>query len=157
MAPKIETHGLTELIGRMQQYPDVLKRKIAVAMNAILLVLWENVPPYPDAPELSTYERTGTLGRTLGSDLGGGKGSDTPSIYKVEDANGGYEAHFGTDLEYAHWVIGDEDQAWMHQGRWWIMKTVLALATDKINKIFDSLTDVLAKFLETGIQSDPGE
>lgn len=149
MTAGIETHGLTELIARMQAYPDVLKRKVGVAMNAVLLKLWENVPAYPPAPDNSSYTRTGELGRSLGSGEGGGVGADHPAIYEVREMGAaGYEAHFGTNLNYAGYVISDEEQAWMHQGRWWIMKTVLARATDGINNVFKMLSAALAKFLE---------
>src|SRR5689334_22027280 len=110
--PIIE-HGLTELIARMQAYPEKLAQAMRTTMDASLLVLWESVPPYPPQPDNSAYERTGTLGRTLGSGSGGGAGSTEPEIYEVKAVGsaGGYEGHFGTNLDYAPYVIGDDTQA----------------------------------------------
>ena len=69
----IEVRGLNEVIERMEKYPAELKEGMEATMEASLLVLQENVPAYPSPPQDSTYRRTGTLGRTLGSSVGGGK------------------------------------------------------------------------------------
>ncbi len=148
-SPTIESPELEQLIRRMQRFPEVLDRKVRTALDAILLVLWGNVPPYPEPPENSSYDRTGTLGRTLGSSFSGGKGSDHPAIYEVRQQNGGYEAHFGTNLAYAPYVIG-ENQAWMHKDRWWKLQVVADKSRDKIKQVFGMLTTALKKFLEEG-------
>lgn len=149
MATTIEVKGLDELIARMQAYPDKLKAAVKVALDSSLLALWGAVPPYPPAPNSSGYVRTGTLGRSLGSSDGGGMASSAPSIYVVKpmgDAN--YEAHFGTNLSYAPYVIGDNTQAWMHKGRWWIISDIAAAAKEKIQAIFGQLEGALVEFLE---------
>jgi hypothetical protein len=147
MTSAIEIRGLKELIERMQKYPRELKESVGVTMDAAMLALHENVPPYAAEPDASTYDRTATLGRTLGSSEGGGR-SGTPDVYEVREMGSTWEGHFGTNLDYAPHVIGDDDQAWMHQGRWWIMKAIADKATDKINRMFETLAEKLAKFLE---------
>lgn len=145
----IEVHGLTEVITRMQAYPDKLKAVLSATMDAAMLILWESVPPYPPPPPNSSYDRTGTLGRTLGSSEGGGTGSGHPSIYEVRQLGSGYEGHFGTNLEYAPYVIGDDDQsAFMYH--WWQMKDVASAASEKITRVFDDMTAQLKAFLEGG-------
>ena len=146
MTSAIEIRGLKELIQRMQAYPRQLQESVGVTMDAAMLALHENVPPYPPPPETSTYDRTGTLGRSLGSDVGGGR-SGTPDIYEVREMGSSWEGHFGTNLDYAPYVIGEESQS-RHMQHWWTLKTVADKATDKINRMFGTLAEKLAKFLE---------
>ena len=136
MTQEITVHGLDELVGRMSAYPVELTKVIAVSMNASLVALKENVPPYP--PELpdSTYRRTGTLGKEMGS------------IYTIRNISGGLEGIGGSNLNSAAHVIGETSQAKAFVGRWWTMATIANKAADKINKIWQSCANLLAQFLE---------
>lgn len=145
----IEIHGLDELIKRMIAYPQKLTDSVRVTMQAVLLALWENVPPYPPPPEDSTYVRTGTLGRTLGSGFTGGQ-EGQPDVFMIKELGSAWEAHFGSNLDYAPFVVGDEAQAEIHQGRWWTIKVIAEKASDKIDRLFDTLAQKLADFLEKG-------
>lgn len=148
MSQAVEIKGLKELIDSMRRYPLELAKTTTVAMAASLNTLWENVPPYPRPPEGSKYRRTGTLGRTLGSGQAGGT-SGEPDIYTVKQLGAGnVQGVFGTSLDYSSYVIGDTQQAAVHQGRWWTMKTIAEKSAEKINKIWQSVGDKLAAFLE---------
>jgi hypothetical protein len=148
MTSLIEVKGLDEIIERMRQYPKRLNDGLRVTLQAALLVLWEKVPPYPQADETSTYRRTGTLGRTLGSGMEGGKSGGQPSIYEVHQLGAAWEANFGTNLSYASRVIGDgDDQAWMHY-RWWQISVIKERAEEKIQSLFDKLGEKMVAFLE---------
>src|SRR5512139_2858170 len=147
MPDAIEIKGLDELIRRMQQYPDKLKRSMELTMKAAMLALWENVPPYPPEPENSTYTRQGILGKTLGSSMAGGKGSNEPDIYEVKPMGSGYEGRFGTKLEYAPFVIGDETQS-RRMSHWWKIGSIATRAAGKIESLFKTLGDNLASFLD---------
>jgi hypothetical protein len=150
MTTIIEQHGLDQLIRRMQAYPEKLKSVIFVTMDATLLTLWESVPPYPPKPSNSSYTRTGTLGRSLGSGEGGGQGSGTPSIFESKELGGfGYQGRFGTNLNYAEYVIGDDTQA-SQNSHWWVMKTVASRAKEKIDRLWKNLASQMAEFLERG-------
>lgn len=145
----VEVTGLKELIQRMSAFPATLAAKLAVTMSAALNVLWEKVPPYPPPPQDSSYRRTGTLGRSLGSSEGGGVSGGEPSIYTVRKLGGGnMEGKFGTNLEYAPYVIGEDSQSQAHVGRWWTIRTVAELAKEKIGQVFEKLGNDLAAFLE---------
>jgi hypothetical protein len=143
----IEIRGLDELLQRMRKFPDKLDASLRVTMQAAMLALWENVPPYPPPPSDSTYVRTGTLGRTLGSGEGGGRSGGQPSIYEVRELGAGMEGHFGTNLGYAPHVIGDETQA-RNMGHWWKISVIAEKAKDKIGSLFNTLGEKLAAFLE---------
>lgn len=130
----------------MAQYPQKFNAAVKKTMEAAMLTLWENVPAYPAQPPDSTYRRTGTLGRTLGSGESGGKGG-TPDVYEIRQLGGAWEGQFGTNLEYAPYVIGDDTQA-SQNSHWWRINNIVEAATDKINRLFEATAETLAKWLE---------
>ena len=146
MTTQIEVKGLKELIARMEKYPSEMKKAQQVTVDASLLVLWENVPSYPRISFDSTYERTGTLGKTLGSGSAGGKAGN-PDILESKAIGSGWEGRFGTRLKYAPYVIGDTAQA-AHMGYWWQMKDIAEKSNEKIVRLFNIMADKLALFLE---------
>lgn len=147
MPQQFTVEGLKELIADMTAYPLELAKVTATSMTASLIALWEKVPPYPQQDAGSTYRRTGMLGRSLGSSQQGGA-QGNPSVFKVKQLGGGnMEGVFGTKLNYADAVIG-EDQAGMHSSNWWNIRTIAERAADKIEKIWQQCGDLLAAFLE---------
>lgn len=153
----VEYRGLDELLVLMRAFPQKLKKIGQIGIEASLNVLWENVPPYPTAPENSTYQRTGSLGRSLGSSPAGGSGGGKPSIYEVKQQGiGGFvEGRFGTNLDYAPYVIGPDEgekgarQAWMHKGKWWKLEDIVPKSKDKINAIWTGIAQKMADFLNS--------
>lgn len=143
----IKVSGLSELRERMGRFPEKLDEGMEQAMKVTLLLVHGAMPGYPPAPMGSTYRRTGTLGRTLGSSATGGASSQ-PEIYTVEKMGHGWEGRFGTRLKYAPYVIGDEQQAKVHQGRWWVLSDVATRAQGKIQRNWELLAKYMAKFLE---------
>lgn len=129
-----------DLANRLRRYPDLLDDEAAKTMRQALAHLQGSVPPYPPAPPNSSYVRTGTLGRTIGS--GGGRAD----IYTVEKIGGGYEATLGTRLEYAPSVIGEE-QGKSFRGRWWKLNSVLKRAEPGIVRLYEAMVERLAKRL----------
>ena len=129
-----------DLIQRMHAYPSVLHREMEATMKKALYHTQGSVPPYPPARPESSYIRTGTLGRSIG--LGG-----RADIYEVRRIGAGYEAVLGTRLGYAPYVIG-ENQAFMHKGRWWTIKTVAEKATPGIMRLFEEMAKRMAAYLE---------
>jgi len=147
MAEGLETRGLDEWIAQLKELPDKLKEISKLGMEASLLALWENVPSYPEPPADSTYRRTGTLGRTLGSSEAGGKASGEPDIYEVRELGGGiHEGRFGTSLDYAPYVIGEEQSR--HMAHWWKLTSVVNRAAKKITDIWNGLMESVAEWLE---------
>lgn len=148
MSQVVETKGLEELIKRMSAYPNELVKTLAVGVSASLNIFWEKVPPYPKQKQGSTYRRTGTLGRSLGSDESGGATSGQPSIYKISKLGGGnMKGVFGTSLDYAPYVIGDTTQAQQNL-HWWQMLDIGLKSTAKIKELWNGIADQLVKFLE---------
>lgn len=145
--PLVEIRGMQEIQDKMAAFPEKLNAVNQSGMQASLLVLQENAPPYPPPPQDSTYRRTGSLGRTLGSSMSGGK-SGTPDIFVTKKLGNGIEGRFGTNLNYAPYVIGDDTQAAVHAGRWWTMKDIAEKSQEKILKIWDGIADKLAAWLD---------
>lgn len=144
----IEYKGLDELIQLMRFFPKKLKEISRVGMQASLLVLWENVPSYPPPPTDSTYRRTGTLGRTLGSSAAGGKGGGQPDVYTVKTlGNNDVEGRFGTNLSYAEYVIGDNQSRRM--AHWWRLTSIIPKAQPKIIKVWEGIAEAMKAFLNS--------
>jgi len=150
MSPKVmEVEGLDELIDRLQRTPQVYKQAEQKTMVASLTILWENVPPYPPAPATSRYVRTGTLGRSLGSSMGGGA-TGQPQIFGIKMYSKGAVGSFGTRLKYAQYVIGSRhtQQIYPFSAYWWTIDTIIGKAYGKILRAWKIMAEELAKFLE---------
>jgi hypothetical protein len=145
----IEVKGLAELRTRFQKMPDRFNKGLRKTLDASLVILHENVPKYPAPPPDSTYIRTATLGRTLGVSMAGTK-AGSPDIYTVKPAGGYQVATFGTRLNYAPYVIGEREQAKVHQGRWWTLLTVAKRSTRQITQAFEAFAKALADYLDKG-------
>lgn len=141
-SPLIEIKGDKEILARTAQFPRELDAAQHDTMEASLLTLWENVPPYP---EVDNPVRDGTLGKSLGVSMQGSK-LGKPEIYENKKLGGGYEGRFGTKLEYAEYVIG-EKQAWFHY-RWWLIENIKKAAEPKILRLWNTMAEKLAKFID---------
>jgi len=147
--PALFIEGLDEIRERMKRFPDKYRTVMHKTMDRVLLHIAESVPEYPPPPPDSDYRRTEQLGRSLGA------GSGKADIYEVKEMGEGMAAEFGTNLEYAHYVIGDYDteQAWMHRGRWWTLpQDVLNRSMEGITEAFQELADKLAAWLDRGVE-----
>lgn len=146
--PRLEVYGLEELAKRMEQWPTRFQKSLRSTLEAALLVVWENIPSYPPKPANSTYRRTGTLGRSLGSSFSGGKSGQQPDIYETKDRGARMvEASFGTRLEYAPHVIGESQSA--YNRHWWTLtKTVLQRIRQPIQRLFESMADEITRWLD---------
>lgn len=149
MPTKLEWHGLNELLDRLRNMPSVVNQVMRTTIDAALLVIWENVPSYPPQPATTDYRRTGTLGRSLGTGEGGGRGG-TPDIYEVKELGGGLiVGEFGTRLGYAPYVIGDRasEQA-RHMKHWWTLPNdVVEKAHAKIIEVYGIAMEKLAEYI----------
>src|SRR3990167_3587775 len=144
----IEVRGLEELRRRMRQYPQQFDIAANRTMEAALLALQEKVPPYPPQPSGTRYVRTGTLGRSLGSGMMGGN-VGRAQIFQVRKIGQGFEGRFGTALEYAPYVIGEQGmQSGFMSQYWWQLSSVPGRAFNKIKSLFEAMANSLAKFLD---------
>ena len=151
--PDIHVEGLDELLDKLTEADKDIQDALKNTMEKSLLVLWENVPPYPaQVVPPNVYRRTGTLGRSLGSSAGGGK-SAKPTVYSIKQQKNNVEGRFGTDLSYAKHVVDPKRQAYMHKpgfkGRpgWWTMATIRERSVDKIKGLWNiAMKHILRRF-----------
>jgi len=131
---KIDIQGLDRAIEKMKKIPGLLNANMKDNMELSLLELWSAVRPYPPKPARSSYVRTGTLGKSLGSSMGGGKSGPKPSVYEVQGGGDSVRGVYGSNLSYAKYVVDPDRQAYMHKGRWWTMDSIKNDALPKIKK-----------------------
>lgn len=87
-----------------RRLPGLLRRHLKRAMETSVKYIRGEADDYPPPPEGSSYTRTGTLGRRWTT--------------RVESPVGSVRGILDNPTSYAPYVQGDEDQAWMHVGRW---------------------------------------
>jgi len=135
-----------DLLQRMAAYPKDLDREMRKTSEAALLHVQGSVPAYPPQKAGSSYARTGTLGRTLGSSMSGGV-AGSPDIKAIKRiGQGKYEARFGTRLFYAPDVIGTGTQKSLFKRLgWWTMRAVQKLAEPGIVKLFNAMAERMVK------------
>ena len=101
---KIDINGLERAVEKLKKIPAALDKAMTHTMVLSLLELWSAVRPYPPKPPKSTYSRTGTLGRTLGSGTTGGRSGGQPTVYSIRGGGNKMTGHFGPNLKYAKYV-----------------------------------------------------
>ena len=148
----VDLTELEKFVGRVKQIPRWYKQVTRIAMDASLLIVWSESPPYPSTPPSSTYTRTGTLGRTLGVGEGGGV-QGKPDVFSTRRTGRMITGRFGSRLKYAPFVIGQQ-QAGIHQDRWWTMKAVRDTAEPRIVRAVQTALVTLGRAIQGKI-SDP--
>ena len=153
MDVEFKVEGLDAVYSKFKNMPDKIEKNMNKAMHASLLVLHENMLPYPPQREnmVRPYIRKGSggLAGSLGSTMSGGR-AGTPTVYSVTKTGLGTEGAIGTNLSYAQYVIGEKTatsrgQAWMHKGWWWTIGMVLQRARTKLDKLWKDFVDTALK------------
>ena len=150
---QIEVHGLEELQMRMQQFPLEYTKTMAKTTVTAMLVLQEQLGKpqfrYPPKPTGSSYDRTGTLGRSIGITESGAR-IGTPSIWKVRRVGGyNFQGHFGTNLNYAPRVIGSRgQQSEFFAQYWWRLEQIIGPSYRKIVQVYEAAAAWMARVLE---------
>jgi len=142
----VEVRGLDELRARFSEYPEVFDQVMQELTKAQLLTLQENIPPYPPKPATSTYVRTGTLGRSLGSSPSGGAGGKA-DVFETLKGENFYEARLGSNLFYAGPVIGNPQASFFAQ-YWWRLIQVIGRAFQPLLEMAEGAAQQMADFLK---------
>jgi hypothetical protein len=146
----IEHRGLDEITKLMRQFPKKFRQMQKLGMHQSLMVLWENVPPYPAQPAGSRYDRKGSagLGGSLGSSERGGKQGGKPDIFTIRKlGSSAAEGRFGSTKKYAPYVIGDQ-QAGQNR-HWWKLKDIIPRSEKKIVKVWEVIMKKMVNFLNS--------
>ena len=126
----VDLTDLSKPVKRVKKIPRWYKQVTRIIIDASLVIVWSEVPPYPSPPSGSGYTRTGTLGRSLGvSEQGGVAGK--PDVFGTRRSGRRIVGRFGSRLNYAPFVIGQQ-QAGVHQSRWWTIMEVRDTAEPRV-------------------------
>lgn len=141
---KISIRNLPEVTGAFSDMVKAIQPTMEDATLKAVLYVQQQIPEYPPAPAMSTYRRTLQLFRSLTSL----RGQAPDALSRVEaSAFGLMKGFVGTNLEYAHWVVDDEDQTKVHWNNgWWTLQRVIEESEDAIGLIYDhAIDDMLRK------------
>lgn len=122
-------YGLEKLDKKLKRIKRDVRPELEAATDEALGYVHSTVPGYPPPPPLSTYRRTGTLGRSITTE--------------VKSIGRQVVGAIGTNLVYSPWVISKEElldgrgpQAEVHEGRWWTLQGVVERAKDEVINIY---------------------
>lgn len=118
----IKIVGLDELIKKFKHIDGNMKPMLNKTMKEAVLYVHSTVPPYPSPPAGSTYTRTDVLGGSITTE--------------VKSLGAEVVGLIGTPIIYGPYVISEDDQAWMHKGRWWTLQQVVRDASNEILGFF---------------------
>ncbi len=119
----LQVKGLTEATAKLAKAGAAAAGyQLAQTMDKAMKYVHSQVPPYPPPPPNSTYRRTGLLGRSIATE--------------VNPLGTSIVGTIGTNVVYAPYVIG-ENQAAIHQGRWWQLEKVVEKLVPDVVKIFE--------------------
>ena len=128
----VEVQGLEKMLARFGDSNKIVNAEIKKAMQKAVYYLQGKVSVYPAPPPMSTYRRTGTLGRSFTSEIKG--------------VGGEIRGIVGTAIPYAPYVIGPK-QAAIHKGRWKRMKQHAKEQAGKIEEFFAKATVAITRRL----------
>jgi hypothetical protein len=132
---KISVEGYDEAITKLKSAPRILARHLRRAMDKSVKTLQAVMQRYPPAPPSSSYRRTGTLGRRWVATASGYVGQ--------------IQGILANPTPYAPLVVGDEDQAWMHKGRWATVGQQAEKQKAKFAGFFQEGIDAAVKEMDT--------
>lgn len=128
----LQIKGMAELNRKLDRIRRDIRPEMRAATEKALAYVHSRVPPYPSPPPDSTYRRTGTLGRSITT--------------QVRELGTQMVGVIGTNVVYAPYVIDEKRQAAMHSGRWWTLQAVVRKARAGVRAIYRAaIRDLLGK------------
>lgn len=119
----IEVKGLDELAEALEHLAGETTRVLQEGMEQGVLYVHQSMPPYPPARIDSRYRRTGSLGRSMTTE--------------VRTMGATVTGIVGSAMPYAPLVIGTE-QAGMHRRRWWRLVDVVRQALPTVVRMIEA-------------------
>lgn len=138
MSFSIDIPELPALLAALAAYPEIAQPILADASNAALLSLIPYLASYPPKPALSSYRRTGTLGRTWAS--------ARPAFTPISS---GFEGSIGNATPYAIYAQGEFQPPWMEH--WQTTDDVLADHQADVEAYFESALQRIVEKIDGSI------
>lgn len=115
----LTVEGADEVAEDLLHLPEVLGNQVEQAIDRLLLLAQGMLAIYPAAPAGSRYRRTGLLG--------GNWTGATHRVRRIIRPTGLYvEGQIQNARPGVQYVQDEDDQAWMHVGRWKTAQQVLS-------------------------------
>jgi hypothetical protein len=130
----IKLLGAEEYSRALRARPGIVHRHFIKATKKSVMELNKRANKYPPASPTSTYIRTGTLGKRWTT--------------LVNAQLGNVRGQVRNFTPYGPYVMGTEDQAWMHQGRWKTEIMILEEAEERIIGFFEHELKMIVRDLE---------
>jgi hypothetical protein len=137
MEATIAIYGLEAALEMLAFQPQIVEPELHDAAEASLMGVRRPAMEYPPEPAGSTYTRTLTLGRTWAEAL---------PEWEADKAH--FEASIGNPTPYGPYVMDEEEQAWMHVGRWRTADDILRDAEPQIAENFERALVQIARKLD---------
>lgn len=134
-----------DLFQRLEGYEQRVDTEINKTMEAALRHVEGSAPEYPVQGAGITYNRTYTLGRSIG--LQGGR-AEIREVRRI--GRGKYEGRVGTRLYYAPYVIGDPQARNIQasSSNWWTITDWAKKAEKGIANLFEKMCDRMASWID---------
>ena len=129
---QVNVRGIKEIVAKYQGISNRFNKEIEFITNKVVGFVVGKIPPYPEEPPNSTYDRTGRLGRSV-REL---QGSNPDALSRTEVRPFGAVGFIGTRVDYSPFVIDEGNQARVHRGRWWTLQKVVHGLTNQIVKMY---------------------
>jgi hypothetical protein len=130
----IEIQNLPELLSDFNRAPGLVRDEAGKAMKRAAEQVRNIAQTYPPTRPGQTYRRTMTLGRRW--------------HIRVKTSTVRVEGTIDNPTPYGPFVMSDEYQAWMHEGRWKTETGVAKAAEDDVNDFFDEALANVRKKLD---------
>jgi hypothetical protein len=116
---KVEVIGMSKSVARLTKIADKLPPGLYKVTQRAVLYVHQNLPVQVPQPPGTAYRRTGSLFRSITTE--------------VESLGNEVIGSIGSNIEYAPWVISKNEtpeglgpQAEIHQGRWFTLQEEVA-------------------------------
>ena len=135
----MEVRGLGVLLRRIDKAPvrKLANEALTESTKAVHKRLSEYTQTKPPKPSGSTYIRTFILKDSV--------------QFNIKPFGTSGEGRVYTGLDYAPYVIGHENQATIHMGRWWTEKSVADEMMPVVVSYFSDALDKVARLIAGGI------
>ena len=132
---ELEIKGLDELLAALERLGRDVEKELTPAVEKAMRHLWQELPSYPPKPQPGAASKYWTVKqrRWFFAALRDGRiqvpykrqrarGLDGSLSMEVRSVAGEITGLMGPSMPYAPYVVGEGEQARIHQDRWWIFQ-----------------------------------
>jgi len=133
-----EIVGLDGLAAALDRMPEAIGSETEQAIDRGLMLAQGKLAIYPPALPLSRYRRTGLLGQLWAG-----------ATHRVRRVTTGSRLYIEGSIQNARpgieRVQDEDDQAWVHQGRWRTVQQILADVQPEVDRLLQEAGDRIVR------------